>query len=143
ELHAKILDRGSLQRFERHHHELVGGLGLELGELLGERRARSLVQNAGIVHHPAAERGEVERERWKGQQECDESEKREPCSIPDRPVQVTCPLPTQDHAQPEPAGVALEKEHLGFGWSLWRHSEVSSGTHRTLCAIRILPAAAS
>jgi hypothetical protein len=45
---------------------------------------------------------------------------------------VTRPLPTQDHAKPEPARVAWGKEHPGFGWSLWRHSEVSSGTHRVL-----------
>ena len=78
-----------------------------------------------------------------GTLECDEGEKREPSQTSDRAAAVTCPLPTQDQAQPEPARVTWGKEHPGFGWSVWRHSEVSSGTHRTRCAIRILPAAAS
>ena len=58
ELIAVVLDRGALQRFERHHDELVGGLGFEVGELLRERRALRRVEDIGVVDHAAGERGE-------------------------------------------------------------------------------------
>ena len=63
ELIAEILDRGALQRLKRDHDQLVGGLGFEIGELLGERRARGLVEDIGLVDHAAGERGENQRER--------------------------------------------------------------------------------
>src|SRR5262245_14333433 len=68
ELDPVILDRGALQRLERHHHELVGGLGLERGELVVERRARGGIEDVGLVHHAAAEGGKLERRRGESQQ---------------------------------------------------------------------------
>src|SRR5262249_4261419 len=38
-------------------------VGFEVRELLGERRARWLIENIGLVHHAAAELGEDERKR--------------------------------------------------------------------------------
>src|SRR5262245_15744460 len=72
ELDPVILDRGALQRFERHHHELVGGLGLERGELVIERSAGSGIEDIGLVHHAAAERGKLERGRGESEQQPDE-----------------------------------------------------------------------
>ena len=110
ELDAEILDRGSLQRFERHHHELIGGLGLELRELVGQRRPRLRVENIGLVHHPTAERGEVERERGKNKKERDEGEKREtPMPTLDR----TAPLPGPPAPQAGLARLAQRKPRPG------------------------------
>src|SRR5262249_33029436 len=62
ELKAEILDRGALQRSQGDDHELVGSLGLEVRKLLGERRPRCRIEDVGLVHHPAAERGQDERQ---------------------------------------------------------------------------------
>src|SRR5258707_5703273 len=43
--YTELLDRSALQRFQRHHNELVRGLGFELIELFGECCARSPVQD--------------------------------------------------------------------------------------------------
>src|SRR5262249_13003384 len=63
ELDAEVLDRGPLQRFQGYDHELVAGLGFEVCELLGERRTRWRIEDVGLVHHAAAERGKDERNR--------------------------------------------------------------------------------
>src|SRR5262249_2693263 len=81
ELDAEILDRGPLQRSQRHDHELVGGLGFEVRELLRERRARWLIENIGLVHHATAERREDERKRrQRGEQEKRGEEQRQACA---------------------------------------------------------------
>ena len=63
ELIAVILDRGALQRFERHHDKLVGRFGFEVGELLRQRRALRRVEDIGLVDDAAGQRGERERQR--------------------------------------------------------------------------------
>src|SRR5262249_14043004 len=58
-----------------HDHELVGGVGFEFRELLGERGPRRLIEDVGVVHHAAAECGEVEREsRDDGEQKKNEAQ---------------------------------------------------------------------
>src|SRR5262249_43809080 len=90
EFDAEILDRGPLQRSQRHHHELVGGLGFEVRELLGERRTRRLIEDIGLVHHAAAERGEDERNRRKGgEQKNNAEEQRQACA----PARATASFP--------------------------------------------------
>src|SRR3954452_872539 len=128
---AEVLDRRALQRFERHHHELVTGLGFELGELLGERRACSRIQNAGIVDHAAGKHGKIERQRGDEKQKSERRrgrDGREVCGETEHTVLAVKGCVTPTHLTTAP---------------LWRHSRVSSGTHRARCAIRILPAAAS
>jgi hypothetical protein len=49
-----------LQRSKRHHHQLVGGLGFKLRELLRERRSCCRIEYIGFIHHPAAERRQNE-----------------------------------------------------------------------------------
>src|SRR5262249_3165311 len=78
ELDAKILDRGALQRSQGHDHELVGGLGFEVRELLGERRPRRLIEDIGLVHRAAAERGQDQRNsREDGEQKESAEEQRQ------------------------------------------------------------------
>src|SRR5262249_22728337 len=62
ELDAILLDRGTLQRFQRHHHQLVAGLGFERGELVGQRCARGGIEDIGLVHDAAAECRKIERD---------------------------------------------------------------------------------
>src|SRR5262245_29339358 len=58
ELVAIILDRRSLQRLQRDHDELAGGLALEIGELLLERGFAGRIENSGVVNNTAGERRE-------------------------------------------------------------------------------------
>jgi hypothetical protein len=69
ELHAEVLDRGALQRFQRDHDQLVGGLGFEISEFFGEGRARRRIEDVGFIDDAAAERGEVKRERSRDEKE--------------------------------------------------------------------------
>src|SRR5262249_14046928 len=88
ELKAELLHRGALQRSQGDDHELVGGLGVEVRELLGERRPRCQIEDVGLVHHPAAERGQDEcKSRPDGEQEESEQKQREACA----PATVVCP----------------------------------------------------
>jgi len=62
---AEILNRCALQRSERHHHQLVGGFGFKIAELLCERRASGLIEYAGARPIPS----ELNRYRgWAGKQ---------------------------------------------------------------------------
>src|SRR5262249_16607121 len=90
ELKAEILDRGALQRSQGDDHELVGSLGLEVRKLLGERRPRCRIEDVGLVHHPAAERGQDERKsRHDREQEESEQKQREACAA--AAATVVCP----------------------------------------------------
>jgi hypothetical protein len=53
---------------------LVGGLGLEIGELVRERGAGCLVENPGFIDDPSAERRKIQRMR--GQSSDQEREER-------------------------------------------------------------------
>src|SRR5262249_46919992 len=53
ELVTVVLDRGALERLERDHDKLAGGLGLELGELALERGLGRRVENPGVVDDAA------------------------------------------------------------------------------------------
>ena len=63
ELIAVILDRRALQRFQRHDHELVRGLGLEIGGELFELLAGGRIENVGPVDHAAGQFGKGQRLR--------------------------------------------------------------------------------
>src|SRR5262249_52683394 len=65
-------------------------LGFEVRELLRERRARRLIEDIGLVHHAAAERGEDERNRREGgEQKNNAGEQRQACG----PAQATASFP--------------------------------------------------
>ena len=102
ELHAEILDRGALQRFQRDDDELVGGLGFERGELLGERVARRGIEDAGLVDHAAGERRKGERRKRGAMppqndksrpRERDQSSRPEARPLPPMPGEVALPDP--------------------------------------------------
>ena len=83
ELVAEVLDRGALQRSQRDHDELVGGLGFERGELFGERGARRRIEDVGLVDDAAGQRREGERKGGKDEQQaeqCKYSRGRDACS---------------------------------------------------------------
>jgi hypothetical protein len=56
ELVTEVLDRQPLERLERHDHDLIAGLLLELGERCIQFPFVALVQEAGIVDHPTGQR---------------------------------------------------------------------------------------
>jgi hypothetical protein len=90
ELDTEVLDRGPLQRSQGDDHELVAGLGFEVCELLGERRARCRIENIGLVHHAAAECGKDERNRRDGgEPEQRAEEQRQACAPASRTVRRT------------------------------------------------------
>jgi hypothetical protein len=57
ELIAVVLDLVALQRWQRHHHHLIGALILELFQLLGERLLILRAQQIRVVDHAAGQRG--------------------------------------------------------------------------------------
>ena len=71
-----------MQRSQGHDHELVGGLGFEVRELVGERRPRRLIEDIGLVHHAAAERGEDERKRRERSEQKKRGEKQRQACAP-------------------------------------------------------------
>src|SRR5262249_17953220 len=61
ELVTVVLDRSALERLERDHDKLAGGLGLELGELALECGLARRGENSGVDNYAARQLREDER----------------------------------------------------------------------------------
>src|SRR5262249_16670013 len=75
----------------------------EVRELLGERRPRRLIEDIGLVHHAAAERGKDERNRRKdGEQKKGPEEQRQACAPARATASFPCLPRTPQSARTEP-----------------------------------------
>ena len=88
ELVAEILDRGALQGFQRHDHELRGGPAFQVRELARELAARRPIEDARPVDDFSGELREIER-RGGADPDDDEKERQE------QPVRHRAPRRTQ------------------------------------------------